>query len=432
MKARRARSVDRTVVPKQHIDLVVSRMVVLATMAGFIAFVYALAVVLADRFTGGTADGLVLPIVATAVVAVAFEPVRRRAQRWADRLVYGWRATPYEVLSDLTAKLADAEQGEGILERMASVLGKGTGADRATVWLGSPGGDMRPGATWPSDSAVLAAPDLGNEDVFPVTHAGDVVGALELLKPSGSALSSTERALVSNVAASAGLVLGYQLLNDSLEERAEDLEESRRRLVDAQDVERKRLERDLHDRAEQRIVALKHQLEGAARLASRRGADEIEERLANLADEAELAVNEVRSLARGIYPPVLENEGLSAAISGLASSSPIEVDFDGDAVDRYTGEIEAAVYFDIAEAVTNAAKHAVAPIRIELEEARGALRFTVSDSGPGFDPAVANGGSGIHNMADRLDAIGGHLTIHSTPGGRTTVTGEIPLSRASV
>jgi len=404
------------------VDLVVSRTVVLALLAGFITLTYALVVVGLGQLIGG--EGSALPIVATAVIAVAFEPVRHIAQRWANRLVYGNRATPYEVLSDLTRRLAQSEQGEGILERLSELLRDGTGADRATVWLGSQE-SMEPIATAPDDFGVDVVLDVDDDATFIVRHDGDVVGALEVVKPRGSAMSTAERALVADLAGSAGAVLGYRRLNDSLARRAAELEQSRTRLVDAQDDERRRLERDLHDGAQQLIVSLKVKIGLAAQIAGKHDAVELKQLLEGLSGEAQDALDEVRLLAKGIYPPVLVSDGLGAAISALAASAPVDVIVTKTELERYSAEIEAAIYFDVSEAVTNAVKHAAGPIEIDLNDRDGVLSFSVTDSGPGFEFAASNGGSGLQNMRDRLDAIGGTLTIDSGDEG-TTVTGRIP------
>ena len=166
------------------IDVVINRTVVLAVLAVFITATYVLIVVGLGQLIGGDSDGLLLPIAATAVVAVAFEPVRLRAQRWANRIVYGNRATPYEVLSDLTERLSVAEEGEGILIRLATLLHDGTGADRVTVWLGSIG-EMTPAASAPLEALPSLQPDPQRKSVFLVRHDEEVVGALEVIKPRG-------------------------------------------------------------------------------------------------------------------------------------------------------------------------------------------------------------------------------------------------------
>ncbi len=408
------------------VDVFLSRTVVLAVLAGFITATYALVVVGVGTLIGGESDGLFLPIAATALVALAFEPVRIRSQHWANKLVYGKRATPYEVLADLTGRLSASGEGRGMVARMAEMLREGTGADRVTVWYGKPG-SLVEGATSPDGAEPALEPAVGEPTAFPVEHDGEVVGALEVVKPKGTALSSSERSLISDLAGSVGAVLGYQRLNDSLAARARDLEASRQRLVEAQGLERRRLERELHEGAEQYIVALKVKLGVASQLAKRQGAAALENLLAGLTDEAQAALDDVRALAKGIYPPVLESDGLGAAVSALAASTPVDVQVSKDGVGRYPIDVEAAVYFDISEAITNAVKHAEAPILVDLDESQGVLRFSVRDSGPGFRLDAYEAGSGLENMVDRMGAVGGQLTIDSAPGSYTEVSGSVPV-----
>lgn len=414
------------------IDIVISRTVVLAILAGFITLVYTLVVVgIGNHLIGGDSDELLFPIVATAIVALAFEPVRNKAQGWANRLVYGQRATPYEVLADLTGRLSHGEEGKGLIGRMAKRLGEGTGAERATIWLGSDS-DLTVGASWPIGPESGHRINLTADGVFPVTHDGVVVGAFEVIKPRESELSSAERSLIDDLAGSAGAVLGYERLNDSLSGKAAELARSRTRLVDAQDRERRRLERDLHDGAQQLIVSLKLKIGLAKALAVKHGAADLEALLGGLGDEAQDALDEVRALAKGIYPPVLESDGLASAISALASGAPEEVILHCDGLRRYQRDVEATIYFEISEAVTNAVKHASGPIHVDLLGSEEGISFSVADSGEGFDVASANGGSGLQNLRDRIDALGGTLTIESSVGSGTTVRGEVPLATVTV
>lgn len=410
------------------IDLVINRTVVLGVLAVFITGVYSAVVVGLGEVVGDGSSGLALPIAATAVIAVAFEPVRQLAQRWANRVVFGRRATPYEVLSTLTERLAVAESEEGVLGRMATLLHAGTGAERAAVWLGGEEALVL-GASVPEAGVAPAMPISAIDgEVFAVRHEGAVVGALQVVKPKGVPLTPTERHLVADLAGSAGLVLGHHRLNESLAIRARELQQSRIRLVEAQDTERRRLERDLHDGAQQQIVALKVQLGLAARLAADH--DDLQRLLDGLADEAQQALDEVRSLAKGIYPPLLASDGLRAAIASLASAAPVEVSVDGDGIGRYPADVEAAIYFNVSEAITNAVKHGRPPIRVSLSADGSALRYEVADAGPGFDPATVNGSSGFRNMVDRVDALGGSVRVDSMPGAATTVQGWVPLRGA--
>lgn len=406
------------------VDVVINRTVLFAVLVAFVALTYGILVVGLGSTIGGASGGWT-PVVATAVVALAFEPVRHVAQKWANRVAYGHRATPYEVLADLTERLTRAGEGEDLLSRVASLVVAGTGAEAATVWMGDPG-RMRVVAA-AGEAAAPESLDLDSPDVFPVLHDERVIGALQVVKPRGSTLAGRERDLMDDVAGSAGALLGYRRLNDSLAARADEIELSRRRLVEAEDLERRRLEQELNEGAQQAILALKVNIGLAHRTAVEQGADSLASLLAGLVDEAQAALGEIRNLARGIYPPVLESDGLGAAVSALAAGAPVPVEVTRNGVGRYPPDIEAAVYFDISEAITNAVKHATPPIHVGLGDGDGVLRFSVVDSGPGFDQNKVAKGSGLENLRDRLEAVGGRLTIQSAPGRPTRIEGEVPL-----
>lgn len=407
------------------IDVVLNKTLVFAGLAAFISLIYAVVVVWIGGLLGGS--NLFLSLLATAIVAVAFEPARHTVQGWANRVVYGSRATPYEVLSEITGRLAATESEEGLLQRMASMLQAGTGAARAAVWLAE-------GSTFVAAATKPEGDDLPRSDVrtLPgraelIEHDGEVLGALTVEKDRGDAVTATEQALVADLAGSAALVLRKVRLDAELDRKAKELQESRRRLVDAQDVERRRLERDLHDGAQQLVVALKVKLGLARQLAATEGAEKAAELIEQITADTQLAIDQIRSLARGIYPPLLQADGLPAAVPALATASTLDVRVSTNLKRRYPLHLEGAVYFCIAEALTNAAKHGRGPIRITLGDESGALTFEVADSGPGFDTDRADTGSGLRNMADRIGALDGELMITSAPGTVTVVRGSLPV-----
>jgi signal transduction histidine kinase len=415
-----------------EIDLIISRSLVFVLLVGFITVVYAGVVVGIGSLIGGSSVGW--SIAATALVAVVFEPVRDRVQRWVNRLVYGQRATPYEVLSDLTSRLAATEREEGLLGRMAQRLAEGTGADRAVVWT-KQGSEFTPAAYAPaSEGALDPVPglDVMPGSVVPIVHDDAVLGALSVESRRGDALTPTEQRLVEDLAGSAGLLMRRLRLDAELERKAEELEESRRRLVNAQDVERRRLERQLDEGAQQRVLGLKLQLGLAEQQARAEGAERAAALIGQMALGAQDAIDQIRALAHGIYPPLLQSDGLHAALRALAEVAPVDVAVDVVVGRRYPLEVEGAVYFCVSEAVTNAVKHGEPPITVHVSDATGELVFTVADSGPGFDPTAVARGSGLDNMTDRLDALGGTFTIDTTPGSRTGLTGRLPLRPAEV
>jgi signal transduction histidine kinase len=373
-----------------------------------------------------------LSVAATAIIAVAFQPVRERARRFANRLVYGKRATPYEVLSEFAGRVGGAYSSEDVLPRMARILAEGTGANRAEVWL-RVGSELRRAAAWPSSSGdgssslhlegegLPAIP--GADRAHEVRHRGELLGALAVTKPPSEPLTPAEDRLVEDIASQAGLVLRNVRL-------IAELRESRQRIVAAQDSERRRIERNIHDGAQQQLVALAVKLRLARQLMSTDGA-RAEALMAALEGEASAALEDLRDLARGIYPPLLADQGLLAALRAQARRSPNEVAVEADGVGRYPQEAEAAVYFCTLEALQNVAKYAEASrATVRLSDGAGELRFEVTDDGQGFDPEAVHHGTGLQGMADRLAAVGGELEVRSRPGAGTTVSGRLPIGVA--
>ena len=240
-------------------------------------------------------------------------------------------------------------------------------------------------------------------------------------------ITPTETRLVNDLAHEAGLALKNERLTAELSQRLEELTVSRQRLVTAQDTERRRIERNLHDGAQQELIALKLKLVVAQDMA---GSDpqQAQEMLQGLVADVGNAVETLRELARGIYPAVLADLGLAAALEAQARRSPLTVEVHADSIHRYPPEIEAAVYFCCLEALQNAIKHARATTMvISVGESAGELRFTAVDDGQGIDVTRARSGSGIQNMADRMAALHGSLDLGAAPGGGTSVSGRLPV-----
>jgi signal transduction histidine kinase len=214
---------------------------------------------------------------------------------------------------------------------------------------------------------------------------------------------------------------------DELRKQADELRQSRARVVASGDAERRRVERNLHDGAQQHLVAMAVNL----RLTRDMLADDPQgaaEMLDQLADDVKTTIQELRELAHGIYPPLLADSGLGEALRAAGSRSPLPVALVTDGVGRYSADIEAAIYFCCLEALQNAAKHAPqARVELRVWEESGGLLFSVGDDGPGFDPAAVRRSHGFVNMADRLGAIGGSVRWESQPGQGTRVLGSIPL-----
>jgi signal transduction histidine kinase len=196
------------------------------------------------------------------------------------------------------------------------------------------------------------------------------------------------------------------------------------------DERAKQLERNLHDGAQQQLVALGVQLGPAHRIASR-DAPEMAETLEQLRMQATDALENLRDLARGIYPPLLADRGLVVALEAQARKAALPVEVNGDGIGRYPQEVEAAVYFCCLEALQNVAKYANASsATVRLDARGGTLAFDVTDDGSGFDPARTPLGTGLQGMKDRLEALGGVLSVESSPGEGTTVAGAVPAQQA--
>ncbi|MEA2509016.1 MAG: hypothetical protein QOG21_1098 [Actinomycetota bacterium] len=419
------------------IDVVINKTVVFGALGAFITAVYVAIVVGIGTLIGsGGRPNLALSILATAIVAVAFQPVRERVQHFANHLVYGKRATPYEVLAEFAGKVAETDATEDVLPNMARTVAEGTGAAHAEVWLRA-GRQFRSVGSWPLTSGQDATLRLGAGGEIPefdgadraiaIRHQGDLLGALTVTKPAGEPLTPAEEGLLGDLASQAGLVLRNVGLTEELLQRLDQLKASRQRLVAAQDETRRRLERDLHDGAQRQLVALKERL-AFAREAARRDPRETKEILIQVNAEAGEALEALRDLARGIYPPLLADQGLLAALEAQARKASVPVEVRGENTARYPQEIEAAAYFCCLEALQNVVKHAHASeVTIELFANDGALVFSVEDDGSGFDANKVAGGSGLQNMSDRVEALDGTLSVTSSAGSGTTVSGTVPV-----
>jgi signal transduction histidine kinase len=268
-----------------------------------------------------------------------------------------------------------------------------------------------------------------------VRYGGEELGVLAVQERAP--LTVVEERLFAGLADQAGLVLRSARLRvelqrraSELSRRAEELRASRRRLVDVQDERRRALERDIHDGAQQHLVALAVNLRLAQTLTSR-APHRAQELLDAQRAATVQAIETLAQLSRGIYPPMLAQHGLASALEAAAATSPVPVDVTARDVGRYPAHLEAAAYFTCLEAVQNAVKHAAATtISVVLQGSAEALALAVSDNGTGFDTERAAAGAGLTNLRDRVESVGGTLVTRSAPGTGTVVHAELPVPAA--
>jgi signal transduction histidine kinase len=410
-----------------EIDLIISKALLYGLLAAFFTGVYVAIVIGIGAAVGSRGDS-VLTIAAAVLIAVAFQPVRARARHLANRIVYGKRATPYEVLSEFSERVAGVYSSEEVLPRMAQILVDGTGATGARVWLRF-GAQLRAAAAWPMDgegaSAVVEV--AGDHPAgFPsaeyaeeVRHQGELLGALSVAMSANDPMNPSKAKLVRDLAAQAGLVLRNVRL-------IEELRSSRRRIVTAQDERAKALERNIHDGAQQQLVALSVKQRLVETMLDR-DTDKARRLLADIQADTMDALKNLRDLARGIYPPLLADQGLAVALAAQARKTPLPVEIEADGLGRYAPEVEAAAYFCCLEALQNVAKYAEAShVTVRLSTDGRELSFAVVDDGRGFDPEATSFGTGMQGMADRMEALGGSLDVRSQPGQGTAVMGRVP------
>jgi signal transduction histidine kinase len=445
-------------------------MVHAVTIAGssvIVAAVYLVIVLGFGQAPGDQAarDVLGLSVLAAAVGVLAVLPTRVRLTAFATRFVYGTREAPDEALRTFGSRMTRAVAMDELLLQLAESLRKTMDLTRAEIYTGTgdvleravsvPDADRtsivltdreRPvvaaagvsGRAWAAIwlPSLLAGREQAQLRVAPVSHAGELLGLIVVERAErADAFTDEDDRLLAELARQAGLAFhnaqldtALQTTLDALRHQAEELRESRARIVASGDAERRRVERNLHDGAQQHLVALAINLRLTKDIAAEDPAA-VGEMMGQLAQDVQATIKELRELAHGIYPPLLAEGGLGDALRSAAGRSPLTVYVTvADEVGRYPAEVEAAIYFSCTEALQNAAKHAEgATVQLRLWTEAGGLLFSVSDDGPGFGAAVARRGHGYVNMADRLGAIGGTIRWESQPGHGSVVSGSVPL-----
>ncbi|MEO6653279.1 MAG: histidine kinase [Ilumatobacteraceae bacterium] len=450
-----------------RVDHLLAHTVAIAGLSALVLAAYVVVVLGLGRTPTGTERSLLLSSMAAAMcAALAYVPARARLTDVANRLVYGERTAPDDALRTWGSRLTRAIPLDELLLQLAESLRKTMNLAAAEVWTGIDGHleltarvphrDLPAITIGASERSVVARagvsggtwvevwiPDLApNRDpallrVGPIAHAGELLGLIVLeRRPDTDPLSDEDDRVVVELARQVALALHNVQLDsalqqslDDLQRTNEDLRESRLRIVSAGDAERRRLERDLHDGAQQHLVAMAVKLRLAEDLTDEDPA-EAASVIGELRHDLKDAIAELRALAHGIFPPLLSSGGLREALPAAASRAALFTSVEFDGVGRYPAEVEAAVYFCCLEAMQNAGKHAGddASIVVRVSATDTGLRFSVTDDGSGFDqPGVELCGHGFVNMTDRVGAIGGRFDVVSAPGAGTTISGEIPL-----
>lgn len=390
------------------LDRLVNRTLVYASLTALLAIAFALVSLTVGVWVG---SGSTIPTaVATLAVALTFGPLRARVQKFVDRR---FNRARYRGLRRVEAFLEDLRAGRAAPEETGAMLTEALADPTLELffWIADEGGYFDAGGH------ALARPVPGARSELPVTR-----GELRLATVLHDPLLRERPDLLESVIEAAGLAIEIARLRVEVGRRLAEVEDSRARLVTAGNEERRRLERDLHDGAQQRLVSiglsLRHlQAELPESDGDARGS------LDDTVNELGQAIEELRELARGVRPPSLD-DGLGAALRQLASRSPIPAEV-RSTNDRFSEDIEVAAYFVASEAVTNCVKHAAASsILVEAARSNGSLIVAVTDDGRGG--AQASPSSGLAGLVDRLAAVGGTLEIRSPRGGGTKVTAELP------
>jgi signal transduction histidine kinase len=450
-----------------RIDRTLAATVALAGLTTLVIAVYFVVVLGLGRAPRRNERSLVLLSMAAAgVCALLYAPARLRLTTIANRLVYGERVAPEETLRGFGARLTRATPMDELLLQLVESLRRTMAASAAEVWTGTSGRldlaaavphrDPPPliidraslpvvaragvaGGTWidvwlPALTAGRAGGSITR--VAPIAHAGELLGLIVVQRRADAEpFGEDDDSVLAELARQVGLALhnvqldsALQASLDELRNKNDELQQSRARIVAAGDAERRKLERNLHDGAQQHLVALAIK----ARLAADAiddDPDDAKSMLDELRADIQEAVQELRALAHGIFPPLLMSGGLVDALPAAAARGAIPMEVDVEAHTRYPTEIEAAIYFCCLEAMQNAAKHAGvdATVEIRVWETDTELCFSVADNGHGFDlSTTSTDGHGFVNMRDRLGAFGGTLTIDSAIGRGTTIGGQIP------
>jgi signal transduction histidine kinase len=417
-----------------------------AVAAAFVA-VLVLAVYVVALLAGGGVNTLMNPdlppvLVATVLVALLLQPLHSGVRRLLRHRLDVPALAPFDLLRSLPETVTGELPAEEIPQYMVRVPADGLRAHRAELWLHTPAGH-RLAASWPPDRGRATqrfAPEPGSL-CRPIRSGDRELAVLVVEHRPPRVLSRLERRLLDAYAEQAGQVVTMLVLRATLEERRSELaeagaalREARAQLLATQEVERRLLERDLHDGAQQQLLALALGVQ-LARQVRGRAPERARALVHRSAVQAREIATALTALSASLYPRLLESEGLVAALRATLAGSAIPVvvqDEDSDAVPTLPGAVAEALYFVAVEAAHNAVKHADAQeVRLALSRVRGDAVLTVTDRGRGFDPRAVGPGAGLRNIAERVDALGGRLDVDSAPRRGTTIAVSVPVDGVS-
>jgi signal transduction histidine kinase len=438
-----------------------------AGVAAVVAVVYLVIVVGINGAPRGHERSVLLEsLVAALIVAMLAVPVRHRLIRAADVLVGGREQSSDEVLTAFGARMSRAVPMDELMLQLVESLRATMANGGAEIWTGTEGNLVRavsmpdrgagrlqlaerervvvgrariggPGwtAVWLPDLFGSSDP-RGDHRAVPIAHLGELLGLVVVRRVADAKPFSEddERALV-ELARQLGLALHNVRLDSALQaslaelaERNEELQASRLRIVTAADSSRRAIERNLHDGAQQHLVALAVKLGLARQIAEDGETETVLTLLEDLRGDVQVTIGELRELAHGIYPPLLRDRGLGEALRTASLRATLPCTVDVELTHRYPEEVETAAYFCCLEAMQNAGKYAGegATVTVRVYSDDEFLHFELSDDGAGFDTDKTPLGHGFMNMRDRLGALNGRLTVESSPGVGTTVRASIP------
>jgi signal transduction histidine kinase len=403
------------------LDLVVRKSVAYGAASLLIAAAYAVIAATPGLMLGNRVP-VTLAVIITIAAALAFQPLRRRLESAVSRRLFGDRVQQYRLLKNLGTTMEQTAGLDELLPRLANAIRDGIGASWVQVRLRDADG------SWLDEPVGVTGEVNGNSAAgVDLVRAGELLGRVDLgPKPGGYADSDLE--LLATVATQATTAVANVRLASQLKEGLEELSTSRVRLIAAQETERRRIERDLHDGIQQEVVAL---IAGLRLARNRLSRDQLTaSELTDLQDQAREMLRDLRELAHGIHPPVLSDNGLVAALESRVTRFPISVQILADdelRAERFSEDVEGTAYFVACESLTNVAKHAgTDAARVRLSHSGSRLSMIVEDDGRGFESNGARSG-GLANIRDRVEALHGKLTIESQLGAGTSVSAELPL-----